>query len=60
MKYRCVEEHWETEEPCGWVGTEAEMKSDYIPADHHEDEIWSNWICPSCGNWAMLEDYDEM
>jgi predicted RNA-binding Zn-ribbon protein involved in translation (DUF1610 family) len=43
VAYRCEE--------CGAVHTTAEMKGDSAGA-----EIWSNWICPSCGNWAISLD----
>jgi hypothetical protein len=23
-----------------------------------DDEFWSNWICPNCGQWWQLEDYE--
>ena len=43
--YKCRE--------CGWTGTEDKMLADFA------GELWSNWICPSCGTWwAGLEDYD--
>ena len=46
---------------CGWIGTEAEMGADSIAACGDEDEVWSNWICPKCGIWALdLEDYKEV
>ena len=45
---------------CGWVGTEDEMVADSVVGDGEVDEIWSNWICPSCGEWADLEDYKEI
>lgn len=22
------------------------------------DEVWSNWICPSCNTWQTLEEYE--
>ena len=47
-RYRC---------DCGWIGTEAEMGADYYPAYDDDDEVWSNWICPGCGEWQSLNDY---
>ena len=48
-KYRCE---------CGWVGVESEMEADYTIVNGDGDEAWSNWICPSCGLWQELEDYE--
>ena len=48
IKYQCKE--------CMWVGVEADMEADYIGGD--EGESWSNWICPQCGTWWQLEDYE--
>lgn len=50
--YRCPD--------CGWEGHEREMDKDCIPSDGIEDEIWSNWICPKCRMWYMLEDYTKV
>jgi hypothetical protein len=40
------------------------MDADYFPTvddeGNYEDEVWSNWICPSCGNWHQLQDYLEV
>ena len=47
-KYKCE---------CGWIGYECEMEADFIQVDEG-DEAWSNWICPSCGEWQELEDYE--
>jgi predicted RNA-binding Zn-ribbon protein involved in translation (DUF1610 family) len=53
MKYKCPK--------CEWVGTEKDMDADcfsYTDEEgNYEDEVWSNWICPSCGTWHQLEDY---
>jgi phage terminase large subunit GpA-like protein len=35
------------------------MEADYVPADCG-DEMWSNWICPDCGQWQELEDYERV
>lgn len=48
-RYQCPE--------CGWIGTEEEMKSDYTSG---ENEMWSNWICPECGVWWELCDYERV
>lgn len=59
QKYKCPD--------CGWVGTEDEMRTSYelIYDDDEDDEIvveeeWSNWICPHCGMWYTLKDYEEV
>lgn len=44
--YRCPDED------CSWEGPETEMGSDF------SEECWSNWICPGCGEWHSLEDYN--
>ncbi len=49
QKYKCE---------CGWVGTEKEMDADYTTGG--DDEMWSNWICPECGMWWDLDDYEEV
>jgi len=49
IKYKCN---------CGWIGAESEMGADYYFTEY--DEIWSNWICPSCKEWHSLDDYDIM
>ena len=49
-KYKCPE--------CGWIGTEDEMQSDFLGGDDEMEEIWSDWICPNCGMWNMLESYE--
>ena len=46
------------DEQCGWVGTEDEMGAD--AAQMGDDEAWSNWICPKCGEWARLSDYERL
>jgi len=50
-KYKCPE--------CGWIGTIEEMKADFIHFDDGE-EMWSNWICPSCEYWNQPEDYEKI
>ena len=40
---------------CGWVGTEAEMEADFTTG-----EARSNWICPKCGSWERLENYETL
>ena len=42
---------------CGWVGTQAEMGSDSVAGCGASDEMWSNWICPGCGQWGAESDY---
>ena len=44
IKYKCPE--------CDWIGTEGEMGADCT------ETAWSNWICPKCGYWNDLEDYE--
>ena len=41
QKWKCKE--------CGWIGTQDSMDSDYVETE--DDELWSNWICPSCFTW---------
>lgn len=48
---------------CGWIGPESEMVGDYYLENCGQDgeyEAWSNWICPRCGIWWELEDYEEV
>lgn len=58
MKYKCPTEY------CNWVGVESDMIADWYYIDDEDgniqDEVWSNWICPSCGMWHQLEDYEEI
>ena len=53
-KYQCPK--------CAWIGTEYEMDADWFNWGDEDDwdEVWSNWICPSCGTWHQLEDYKEV
>ena len=54
-KYKCPN--------CGWIGTENEMEADFFNFTDEEgdyDEVWSNWICPSCDTWHQLEDYERI
>jgi predicted RNA-binding Zn-ribbon protein involved in translation (DUF1610 family) len=46
--YRCPD--------CGWTGHKHQMHADALPTD--DGEWWSNWICPSCGEWWQLSDYE--
>lgn len=44
---------------CGWIGTESDLGSDYIPGNDECDEAWSDYICPGCGYWEIdLDDYE--
>lgn len=43
---------------CGWKGREDEMDADALIGG--DCEIWSNWICPGCGEWKQLEDYERL
>ena len=54
MKYQCGE--------CGWIGLEGEMLSNHNWNGIDGDEIWSNWICPQCGDWHVdgLDDYEKI
>jgi rubredoxin len=45
---------------CEWIGTENDMEADWFVWDDEGDEIWSNWICPSCNAWHQLEDYKKV
>lgn len=45
-------------EDCSWEGTEDEMGADCVSGGDECDEAWSNWICPGCGMWWNLEDYE--
>ena len=47
QRYKCPQ--------CGWIGTTRQMLAD--AAEMGDDEFWSNWICPSCGEWWQLENY---
>ena len=38
---------------CGWIGEEWDMESDHNWDGIDGDEIWSDYICPSCGDWHM-------
>lgn len=38
-------------EECGYVCPEEEMEGDATSATGDGSEMWSNWICPSCGMW---------
>ena len=49
-KYKCPD--------CEWVGSEEEMGADATIGGR--EEMWSNWICPKCGRWHELEDYDKI
>lgn len=42
---------------CDWVGKVSEMLADCTGGD---DEMWSNWICPKCGGWFRLDDYEKV
>ena len=41
---------------CGYVTSENGMDAD-AHGDNVSDEIWSNWICPSCKTW--WDDLDD-
>lgn len=42
---------------CGAVHSKAEMGSNLISGNDDNDEVWSNWICPTCATWpTSLED----
>jgi len=45
---------------CAWEGMEDEMKADYSFNEEGGDEAWSSWICPKCGTWYQLEDYQKI
>lgn len=51
-QYECLE--------CKWVGTNAEMGSDSVAGCADADEVWSNWICPGCGQWGAEDDYKKI
>ena len=54
-KYKCPK--------CSWIGAESDMEADdftYEDEEGFHEEVWSNWICPSCGTWHQLEDYEEV
>ena len=56
--YRHNETHMTDDAQCGWVGTEDEMGADACQMG--DDEAWSNWICPKCGAWERLSDYERL
>lgn len=41
---------------CGWKGTVSEMDADCVI----NTDVWSNHICPECGEWQELGDYEEI
>jgi predicted RNA-binding Zn-ribbon protein involved in translation (DUF1610 family) len=43
--YKCPE--------CGWQGTEDEMPGDFLDSD-----FYATHVCPSCGRWWVLDDYE--
>lgn len=47
--YRCPD----TE--CAWTGHEDDMGADFT-----DGEAWSNWICPKCGQWYWLANYEHI
>jgi hypothetical protein len=53
-QYKCPENG------CDWVGTEDEMEADFQECEDRTEEVWSNWICPSCGYWHQLNNYEEV
>ena len=53
VKYKCT--------VCGWIGAEGDMDADDYYVEYEDgcvDEVWSNWICPSCNTWQTLEEYE--
>lgn len=36
------------------------MDADWFVWDDEGGEVWSNWICPSCGTWHELDDYKQV
>lgn len=47
IRYKCPD--------CDWIGTEDEMGADFTSGI---EEMWSSWICPNCGVWWRLDDYE--
>lgn len=50
-RYRCT---------CGWEGTQEAMGADAICGGDDGEEVWSNHICPECGHWGGLADYERL
>jgi hypothetical protein len=42
---------------CGCIGTEEDMEFDCIIGEDGE-ECCCDWICPECGMWQFLDDYE--
>lgn len=50
-RYRCKN--------CGFICTYEEMDSDTLPIGDG-DEAWSSSICPQCGRWEELENWESL
>jgi hypothetical protein len=51
-KYKCPS--------CSCECTVDEMHADYAIMNEDGDEAWCNYVCPQCGMWYDLEDYEKL